>query len=284
MAYSNEAEDLVLGEGVAIGDGTRIAGGKIVLGDRARIGRGVDIEVTERLTVGKDALIRDGTILHGRRIDLGREFYTNHHAEIGGGSCFDKTSSLQIGYWFHLGTYAMVNTAMPVRIGNEVGLGRFTNLYTHGAYLSLAEGFPVEFGPITLGDRVWMPSATVNPGVTVGDDVVVGVGSVVTKDIPSHSLALGIPAKVVREHYPIAPPVAEVLRRIRERMGPWEVRAEYAPAEGTMTVAGARFTIPGRVIEGPASQESERARNLLRRLGIRFRYEVVNGEYAPWSE
>src|SRR5438445_5561759 len=227
MGYSDEAEDLVLGKDVTIGEGARIAGGKVVLGDGVVVGRRVDIEVTDRLVVGKGSLIRDGTIVHGRRIELGREFYANHDAEIGGGSCFEATSSLKIGYWFHLGSYAMVNTAMPVTIGNEVGLGRFTNLYTHGAYLSMAEGFPVTYGPITLGNRVWLPSATVNPGVTIGDDVVVGVGSVVMGDIPSNSLAVGTPAHVVREHYPPRPSLNEAMEKVRSILNGWQVSADY---------------------------------------------------------
>jgi acetyltransferase-like isoleucine patch superfamily enzyme len=284
MGYSDEAEDLVLGKDVTIGEGARIAGGKIVLGDGVVVGRRVDIEVTDRLVVGKGSLIRDGTILHGRRIELGREFYANHDAEIGGGSCFEATSSLKIGYWFHLGSYAMVNTAMPVTIGNEVGLGRFTNLYTHGAYLSMAEGFPVTYGPITLGDRVWLPSATVNPGVTIGDDVVVGVGSLVMHDIPSNSLAVGVPAKVVKEHYPARPPVEDVIGRVRAQFDAWGVRGEYDPKRGVVRIGSASFHIPERRIDGSSSKETERVRNLLRRLGIRFRYEVVDGAYAPWSD
>jgi len=284
VGFSNEASDLVRGARVTVGDGTRIAGGEVVLADGVQIGRNVDIEVTERLVVGKGSQIRDRTIVHGRRIDLGREFYANHDAEIGGVSCFEATSSLKVGYWFHLGSYSIVNTAMRVAIGNEVGLGRFSNLYTHGAYLSLAEGFPVQFAPITIGSRVWLPSATVNPGVTIGDDVVVGVGSVVTKDIPSNSLAVGVPAKVIKEHYPTKPPLADAMRAIRERFDEWGVRGDFAMDTGVLTVAGARFRIPERRIDGAASKESERVRNLLRRLGIRFRYEAVGSSYEPWTE
>lgn len=47
-------------------------------------------------------------------------------------------------------------------------------------------------GPITIGNDVWFGgSVVVCPGVTIGDDVVIGAGSVVTKDIPSHSVAVG---------------------------------------------------------------------------------------------
>ncbi len=284
MGYSNEAEDLVLGDRVSIGDGTRIRGGRIELRDGVQIGRNVDIQVTERLVVGKHSLVGDETIVAGRRVDLGREFYTNHHAEIGGGSCFERTSSLKVGHWGHMGSYSMINTAMPVVIGDEVGMGRFTNLYTHGAYLSLAEGFPVSFAPITLGSRVWLPSATVNPGVTIGDDVVVGVGSLVAKDIPSRCLAVGIPAKVIRENFPTKPPEDQVRHAIAEQFRAWGVPAESESTGVRFKVGNARFDVAARTIEGPATKESERAKNLLRRLGIRFQYEVADKTWVPWRD
>lgn len=54
--------------------------------------------------------------------------------------------------------------------------------------------------PITLGRRVWLgANVTVLPGVTIGDDSVIGAGSVVTKDIPPHVIAVGNPCKVLRE-------------------------------------------------------------------------------------
>ena len=54
--------------------------------------------------------------------------------------------------------------------------------------------------PITIGNRVWLgANVTVLPGVTIGDDCVIGAGSVVTKDIPSGMIAVGNPCRVVRE-------------------------------------------------------------------------------------
>lgn len=54
--------------------------------------------------------------------------------------------------------------------------------------------------PITVGDNVWIGAGVqVMPGVTIGSDVVIGGGSVVTKDIPDHSVAYGNPCKVVRK-------------------------------------------------------------------------------------
>ncbi len=284
MGYSNEAKDLVLGREVTIGEGSRIRGGRIVLGDGTQVGRDVDLNVTEELVVGKNSIIGDASVIAGRRIKLGRELYANHHAEIGGGSCFERTSSLVAGHWLHLGSYSMVNTAMPVSIGDEVGMGRFTNLYTHGAYLSLAEGFPVQFAPITVGSRVWLPSATVNPGVTIGDDVVVGVGSVVTKNLPSRCLAVGTPAKVIRENYPARPPEARVREELLAYFRDWEVPAQFHATGIRFTVHEAQFDVGRRTIQGPASADSERAKNILRRLGIRFPFDVAGGSWQRWGD
>lgn len=53
--------------------------------------------------------------------------------------------------------------------------------------------------PVVLGRNVWLgANVTVLPGVTIGDDAVVGAGSVVTKDVPARSIVVGSPARVVR--------------------------------------------------------------------------------------
>lgn len=59
----------------------------------------------------------------------------------------------------------------------------------------------IEYGAaITVGDNCWLASnVTVCPGVKIGKNCVIGAGSVVTKDIPDNSLALGVPAKVIRQ-------------------------------------------------------------------------------------
>jgi maltose O-acetyltransferase len=54
--------------------------------------------------------------------------------------------------------------------------------------------------PITLADNVWLGGGViVCPGVTIGQDTVVGAGAVVTKDLPARVVAAGVPARVLRE-------------------------------------------------------------------------------------
>lgn len=60
---------------------------------------------------------------------------------------------------------------------------------------------PVErCSPINIGEDCWLGGGvTVCPGVSIGDRCIIGAGSVVVKDIPSDSLAVGNPCKVIRK-------------------------------------------------------------------------------------
>ena len=57
-----------------------------------------------------------------------------------------------------------------------------------------------EYGkPVTIGDNVWIGgNAVVLPGVTIGSNSVIGAGSVVTRDVPPWSIAVGNPCKVIK--------------------------------------------------------------------------------------
>lgn len=53
--------------------------------------------------------------------------------------------------------------------------------------------------PVTIGNDVWIGgNVTILPGVTIGNNVVIGAGAVVNRDIPDNSVAVGVPAKIVK--------------------------------------------------------------------------------------
>ena len=87
-----------------------------------------------------------------------------------------------------------------IRIGDDCQLTEGVQIYTHGG-AQVARGkypnFDV-FGKVVLGNRVYVGSgAKIMPGVTIGDNVLIAAGSVVTKSIPSNVVVAGNPAKYI---------------------------------------------------------------------------------------
>ena len=192
-----------LGPAGGIGRAVRIEGGDIALGEGVRILRHSTVKVLDRLAIGAFGTVNESCEIGGRQVEIGQELWMLPTAKIGGGSAYELPSRLSIGHYVHLGVQTLINTARPVAIGHEVGLGTRTSIYTHGAYPSRLQGFPVSFDGVEIGDFTWVPGATINPGVRIGRNVVVGVNALVTSSLPDGCLAVGSPAKVVKENaYP----------------------------------------------------------------------------------
>lgn len=91
---------------------------------------------------------------------------------------------------------ATISIGDDVQIGPNVQLLTATHPLEPGARRDKWEAAE----PITIGDNVWLGGGViVCPGVTIGADTVVGAGSVVTGDLPPRVLAVGSPARVIRE-------------------------------------------------------------------------------------
>lgn len=175
---------------------------QLKIGKDVVIKNNVTIMVKNSLEINEGSVINDNCIIKGVDIKIGEHFWMDTYAEIGTGSCFTPWSKFIAGNNVHIGKYSIINTARQVKIGNGVGLGIDTRIFTHGAYLSALDGYPVTFAPVTLEDNVWCPNALIHPGVTIGRGTVVATGSVVNKSLPSNCLAGGIPAKIIKENYP----------------------------------------------------------------------------------
>lgn len=80
-----------------------------------------------------------------------------------------------------------------VRIGANVGI--ISSNHSEEDYDKWDDSDPIE-----IGDNVWIGmNSVVLPGVKIGDNTIIGANSTVTKDIPSNSVAVGSPCKVIRE-------------------------------------------------------------------------------------
>jgi maltose O-acetyltransferase len=113
---------------------------------------------------------------YGYNIKLGRNFYANYNLTV--------------------------LDCAPVTIGDDV--------FVAPNVLITTAGHPVEAGPrvagwefakpVTLGNKVWLGAGVlVMPGVSIGDNAVIGAGSVVTRSIPANVVAVGNPCRVLRE-------------------------------------------------------------------------------------
>lgn len=113
----------------------------------------------------------------------------------------DYGKQISIGRRFFANFNFVVLDEAPVTIGDDCFIGPNVSVYT-----ACHSTDPVERNtrqewakPVTIGNNVWIGgSVTILPGVTIGDNVTIGAGSVVVGDIPSNTVAVGNPCKVIK--------------------------------------------------------------------------------------
>lgn len=190
-----------IGKKVTLGFGSVIIGQNVVIEDGVKTGlftiiRANEIKIERYVTIGSFTIIDTG------KLRVGEDARINEQVIIGGMKTPD--SSLDLGKRTIIMEYSFINTTMPITIGDDSGIGGHCLLFTHGSWLNQLEGFPVTFAPITLGKSVWLPwRVFIMPGVVIGDKVVVGANSLISKSVESNSLVAGSPAKIIKENYPL---------------------------------------------------------------------------------
>ena len=94
-----------------------------------------------------------------------------------------------------------------ISIGNHVRINSGVSFITHDGgvwvlrnYLDVPNHENIDlFGPIVVGNNVHIgTNAIIMPNVRIGDNCIIGCGAIVTKDIPNNSIAVGVPAKVIK--------------------------------------------------------------------------------------
>ncbi len=113
---------------------------------------------------------------YGYNIEIGENFYSNHNM--------------------------IILDAAKVTFGDNVFIAPNCGFYTAGHPVNAAErneGLEYAY-PITVGNNVWIGgNVIVLPGVSIGDNSIIGAGSVVNKSIPANVIAVGNPCKVIKK-------------------------------------------------------------------------------------
>ena len=140
--------------------------------------------------------------------EAARQALTDLLGSLGEGAYVKPPLAVDYGENVHIGARTFVNsnlTALDVAritIGEDCQIGPNVQLLTptHPVEPQPRRDKLEAARPIVLGDNVWLGGGViVCPGVTIGDNTVVGAGSVVVRDLPANVVAVGNPARVVRE-------------------------------------------------------------------------------------
>ena len=114
----------------------------------------------------------------------------------------DYGSHIEVGKNFFANYNCTLLDVAKIKIGDNCQMAPNVAIYTAGHPIHpVSRNSAYEYGKeVTIGDNVWLGGNTVVcPGVHIGNNVVIGAGSVVTKDIPDWSIAAGNPCKVIRK-------------------------------------------------------------------------------------
>lgn len=174
-----------IGKNVRISRRAKIFGaGKIVIGNNVVIEDDVLINANSPssncIKLGDDCVIKKGTLVeaYGGKIEIGKNCSFNPYCVIYG------HGGLSIGNDVRIATGAVIVPANHIFEDKNIPITK-QGIKTKG---------------ISIGNDVWIgANVTILDGVEIGDSTVVGAGAVVTKNIPSHCIYAGVPAKLIRE-------------------------------------------------------------------------------------
>jgi acetyltransferase-like isoleucine patch superfamily enzyme len=175
-----------------------------------KVGRGVvfGMDVWFRhpmkIRIGAGTIIDDGALLDAkgsanRGIVLGRGCYVGRGSVL---SC--KEGDVVFGDYVNLSTWVNVSSNSSIIIGERTLLGPYASLFATSHNFGDPDKAALDQGwtskGIKIGANCWLGArVSILDGVTIGDNTVVGAGAVVTADLPERVVAVGAPARVVKE-------------------------------------------------------------------------------------
>lgn len=159
--------------------------GKFSKKDFKRLGKGVIFE-------------SEVLVFHPEKIEIGDNVYIGHCTILKG--YFQKTMVIGEGAW--IGQQCFLHSAGGIIIGRNVGLGPAVKIISSQHECNGIKPIlhsTIKFEKVTIEDNCDIGiGAIILPGVTIGQGSQIGAGAVVSKDIPPLSIAVGVPAKIIR--------------------------------------------------------------------------------------
>ncbi|NIA21011.1 MAG: acyltransferase [Anaerolineaceae bacterium] len=153
-------------------------------------------------SIGRGCKFQSGVVLASAR---GRPILIGDKVQLMRGVVLStsETGKIVLEDNVYIGEYGVVTSNAEIRIGRDTIIAPHVDLvdFNHATdsleMTVLAQ--PVDAAPIHIGCDVWLGAkVTVVRGVTVGDQAVVGTGSVINRDIRPRGVAVGVPARVIR--------------------------------------------------------------------------------------
>lgn len=141
---------------------------------------------------GRMRILNKGSIIIGSRVRIHSTVVAVELAVMPG-------AVLEIGSNTFVNYGVSISCHQLVRVGRDCLLGTYVNIMDNTWHDVLDRKRLPPSRPVILEDNVWLGNRViVLPGVTIGRDAVVGAGAVVVDDIPPRSVAVGVPARVIR--------------------------------------------------------------------------------------
>ena len=271
-----------------IGKNSKIIANHIDIHESVEIGDNVHIHC-DTIKIDEFSKIGNDVKINCKSFEAGSWLYICERVEVGRGGNTGPNSNVKIGN--HVGIFegTIINPSESIEIGDDVGIGAEVMIWTHGAWLDVTQGFPSDFGPVKIGNNVWLPArCIVLPNVTIGDDSVIGIGSTINKDIPSGCLAAGSPCKVIKENcYPKELNNEDLQKKVLEITNNWcklhrdknitDVEIDYDISrkiitlkQGTNQIWFTHYNVSKKEMIGYTNEVSEDLRDYLRREGIKI--------------
>ena len=175
------------------------------IGRNVIFGRNVVIRHPSKISIGAGTVIDDGAVLDAkgegnRGIALGAGVYVGRNTIV-----YCKGGAITLGDRVNLSHNCQVFSSNDLTIGAGTVVGAFSYFLSGGEYdfksaVPFADQAGMETqGPLVIGANTWIGArVTVLDAASVGEHCVIGAGAVGTRPVPPDSLALGVPARVIR--------------------------------------------------------------------------------------